>query len=469
MAEKKVAVSLDLLLNELKNVRVENLSSAPQQAVPGRMYFNTGDKTLYYGADSKWNPIATGGSVEEALKSLSLTFSGTTLSLNGNGSSSSVDLDTLKGFVVATLYGKNSASVVAKTAGYNLRFTETTDIEFNSTEFASGNVQPTIKSLSANKIADFSVEISGNKMTFYGGSGSAKKALHTLDITSLAKDGMLDGAALLTATDTTGTVTVNSVNHTVSGLTKGRTYIVFVWKTGSGKEAMPLDVTTLIDVYTPGEGLKLENNQFSIKLGGQDEGYLAFDGNGYLVTEGINDKISKTVASAKDEVDKTIAQLTTTVNKNSTAVLNHEDDLKTAKSNIDALRVDVDSNSKKYDTILGSSSDASDANTIYGIRKYATNVARLMGGFNFTKEVTSGTSVNLFAGTTVGATNNSSSYMVDLESISVRTNTGEQIEVEVKKTKDAETPVMLAWSGITPTSSSPLIINYRVILAQTGA
>lgn len=69
MAEKKVAVSLDLLLNELKNFKVDSLSAAPATAAAGRVYFNTGDKTLYYGADDKWNPIATG--VKSAIDGLS--------------------------------------------------------------------------------------------------------------------------------------------------------------------------------------------------------------------------------------------------------------------------------------------------------------------------------------------------------------------------------------------------------------
>lgn len=72
MATKKVATSLDLLFNELKNFKVDSLSAVPEVVTTGRVYFNTGNNTLYYGADSKWNPIATGGSVEEALKSLHL-------------------------------------------------------------------------------------------------------------------------------------------------------------------------------------------------------------------------------------------------------------------------------------------------------------------------------------------------------------------------------------------------------------
>lgn len=90
---KKIAVSLDLLLNELKNFKVESLSTAPETVAEGRVYFNTDDNTLYYGADGKWNPIATGGSVEEALKRMSLSLSPDServptswhLKLNGGG------------------------------------------------------------------------------------------------------------------------------------------------------------------------------------------------------------------------------------------------------------------------------------------------------------------------------------------------------------------------------------------------
>lgn len=99
MATKKVATSLDLLFNELKNFKVDSLSAAPEVVTTGRVYFNTGNNTLYYGADSKWNPIATGGSVEEALKKLKLSLTPDNestptswkLNLNG-GAGNSVDV-----------------------------------------------------------------------------------------------------------------------------------------------------------------------------------------------------------------------------------------------------------------------------------------------------------------------------------------------------------------------------------------
>lgn len=72
MATKKVATSLDLLFNELKNFKVDSLSAAPEVVATGRVYFNTHDNTLYYATGGKWNPIATGGSVDKALKSLHL-------------------------------------------------------------------------------------------------------------------------------------------------------------------------------------------------------------------------------------------------------------------------------------------------------------------------------------------------------------------------------------------------------------
>lgn len=98
MVEKKVAISLNLLLNELKNFKVDSLASAPKTVTDGRMYFNTVENTLYYGADDKWNPIATGGSVKDTLDKLKLSLKPdserepTKWNLNLSGTEASVDV-----------------------------------------------------------------------------------------------------------------------------------------------------------------------------------------------------------------------------------------------------------------------------------------------------------------------------------------------------------------------------------------
>lgn len=102
------------------------------------------------------------------------------------------------------------------------------------------------------------------KIYLYGKDKTKAKALSTIDCKSFVKDGMLEGSALYKATAATGTVTINGKSYSLTGLTANHTYIVLVWNTDSSKEAMSIDVTTLIDVYTAGEGLKLTGNQFSV-------------------------------------------------------------------------------------------------------------------------------------------------------------------------------------------------------------
>lgn len=51
---KKVLTNLDLNKNEIQNVRVQNLASAPQNPVEGQIYFNTTDHKFYIYNGSSW-------------------------------------------------------------------------------------------------------------------------------------------------------------------------------------------------------------------------------------------------------------------------------------------------------------------------------------------------------------------------------------------------------------------------------
>ena len=121
------------------------------------------------------------------------------------------------------------------------------------------------KNLSAD--VSLSYDISSKKLFLYGKTKSPASAISTIDCASFVKDGMLDGSALYKATAATGKVTIKSKEYSLSGLTANHTYIVLVWNTDAAKDAMAIDVTTLIDTYTAGNGLKLSNNQFSIDTG----------------------------------------------------------------------------------------------------------------------------------------------------------------------------------------------------------
>lgn len=109
---------------------------------------------------------------------------------------------------------------------------------------------------------DATADASGKRYLKLTGIGGAN--LGKVDIADFVKDGMLEGSALYKATAATGTVTINGKSYSLTGLTANHTYIVLVWNTDSSKEAMSIDVTTLIDVYTAGEGLTLTGNQFSV-------------------------------------------------------------------------------------------------------------------------------------------------------------------------------------------------------------
>lgn len=88
------------------------------------------------------------------------------------------------------------------------------------------------------------------KINLYGKAEDETNLISSIDATDFIKDGMLEKAELVTNPE---------------GQKKG-TYIVLTWNTAAGKEAMPIDVSSLIDTYTAKAdgGLVLEDHAFSV-------------------------------------------------------------------------------------------------------------------------------------------------------------------------------------------------------------
>ena len=88
------------------------------------------------------------------------------------------------------------------------------------------------------------------KINLYGKAVDETNLISSIDATDFIKDGMLEKAELVT---------------NPKGQKEG-TYIVLTWNTAAGKEAMPIDVSSLIDTYTAKAdgGLVLENHAFSV-------------------------------------------------------------------------------------------------------------------------------------------------------------------------------------------------------------
>lgn len=164
--------------------------------------------------------------------------------------------------------------------------------------------------------ADVSIEYDNTdkKIYFYGKDKTKANAVSSIDCTDFIKDGMLDGSALYTATAATGTVTINTKEYKLTGLTANHAYIVLVWNTDAKKDAMAIDVTSLIDIYTAKAdgGLKLEDHAFSVdtaKIATKDSVDKLNDTHAKVGGEGADKENFKTVAAEVSEGIAGIAEI----------------------------------------------------------------------------------------------------------------------------------------------------------------
>lgn len=117
------------------------------------------------------------------------------------------------------------------------------------------------------------------------GKGSTEIAV--IPAADFIKDGMLEDVELKAA----------SVEEPVGEATTG-TFLVFTFNTYAGKEVINLDVTSLIDVYTAGNGLQLSGKQFSVKLDASNENTFLTLGADGLKLSGVQTAIDAEEARA---------------------------------------------------------------------------------------------------------------------------------------------------------------------------
>lgn len=108
--------------------------------------------------------------------------------------------------------------------------------------------------------------------------GISDAIVDELDATVFVKDGMLSEASYDTATKE----------------------IVLTWNTDAGKEATRIPMSSLVDTYTAGSGLKVENNEFAVKLDDNANNKLTVSASGLLVD------ISSDIAALEDTMDNKI-------------------------------------------------------------------------------------------------------------------------------------------------------------------
>ena len=124
---------------------------------------------------------------------------------------------------------------------------------------------------------------SNNGLKLIGKGGTE---IATIPAADFIKDGMLENVELKAA----------SVEAPVDGKNEG-TFLVFTFNTDAGLKVINLNVTSLIDVYTAGNGLQLDSKAFSVKLDAASEAFLSVGANG-LKLSGVQTAIDSAVSTA---------------------------------------------------------------------------------------------------------------------------------------------------------------------------
>lgn len=111
--------------------------------------------------------------------------------------------------------------------------------------------------------------------------GFDSSIIASIDATAFIKDGMINTVKLVT----------NPESHSPG------TYLVITFNTDAGKDAIYLDVSSLIDVYEGHNGIKVTGKDIHLIIDPTSEPYLSLSDNG-IKLEGINSKITKVVEQA---------------------------------------------------------------------------------------------------------------------------------------------------------------------------
>lgn len=111
--------------------------------------------------------------------------------------------------------------------------------------------------------------------------GFDSSVIASIDATAFIKDGMINTVELVTDPE----------SHDPG------TYLVITFNTDAGKDAIYLDVSSLIDVYEGHNGIKVTGKDIHLIIDPTSEPYLSLSDNGIKI-EGINAKISEVVEQA---------------------------------------------------------------------------------------------------------------------------------------------------------------------------
>ena len=120
-------------------------------------------------------------------------------------------------------------------------------------------------------------------------TGKNGEVITTVPATDFIKDGMLQNVELKVAT------TKAPIENKTSG-----TFLVFTFNTDAGNKVINLDVTSLIDVYTAGNGISVTGKEIAAKLDDSGEKFLTVGANGIKLS-GVQAAINAAVEAEKSK------------------------------------------------------------------------------------------------------------------------------------------------------------------------
>lgn len=145
--------------------------------------------------------------------------------------------------------------------------------------------------------------------------------------------------------------------------------LTFIFNTISGKQNVVANLASLIDTYTAGDGLHVNDKSFSIKIDENSQPYMSVTADGLAIT-GVNEalvlKADKSDTHTKSEIAAMVSDINIDIAGNTQAITN---ETTRATGVEEGLRGD-----------LGTKSDATTATTAFGrIAKIEADLENLTG------------------------------------------------------------------------------------------
>lgn len=182
----------------------------------------------------------------------------------------------------------------------------------------------------------------------------------TVSAADFIKDGMLENVELKVAT------TKAPIENKTSG-----TFLVFTFNTDAGSKVINLDVTSLIDVYTAGNGISVTGKVIAAKLDGSTEAFLTVGADGIKLS-GVQTAIDTAKGEVQTAIDKVEASVGLAADGSHAPASGHyTSGASTVVGEIAALDTQVDKNAKAIatETSRATAEETRITNNVIGVGK----------------------------------------------------------------------------------------------------